>query len=92
MRYAERRDRNEPEIVSALERIGCLVWPLDSRGPADLLILRASRLHLIEVKDGDKSPSQRKLTKTQTATHKLWPVKVVASVRDVLALHRLGMI
>lgn len=38
---------------------------------------------LIEVKDGSKAPSKRKLTADQAEWHKRWPVAVVERVEDV---------
>lgn len=47
-RYAKKRDRNEPDIISALESAGAEVWVLDR--PVDLLIRFRSQWHLMEVK------------------------------------------
>lgn len=47
MRYAKARDANEPAIVAALERVGCLV----ERGTdIDLYVSRGGRGYLLEVK------------------------------------------
>ena len=62
-RYATRRDANEKEIIQALESIGCTVYRLDS--PVDLLVGYRARNILLEVKDGNKVRSERKLTKAQ---------------------------
>ena len=69
-----RRDENEPEIVQALEAIGCTVFRLDF--PCDLLVGYRARNFLIEVKDSGKSPSRRKLTETQVAFFKNWKGQV----------------
>lgn len=59
-RYGKRVDANQLDIVQALERIGCDVcevgWPLD------LLVGYRQRNWLLEVKDPDKPPSERRLT------------------------------
>jgi hypothetical protein len=46
--YAKARDANEPEIIAALEKIGCMVYCLDM--PLDLLVGYRGRNFLIEVK------------------------------------------
>ena len=63
MKYALRTDRNQGEIVKALEKAGCTVWIIGK--PVDLLVGVAGVNYLLEVKDGDKPPSGRKLTKAQ---------------------------
>lgn len=68
-RYAKRRDANEPEIVAALERIGCTVVRLDE---VDILAGRNGRNVLIECKDGNKPPSARKLTPNQVKLRDHW--------------------
>ena len=83
-RHATRRDANEKEIVSALESIGCTVYRLDA--PVDLLVGYRARNILIEVKDGSKMPSQRKLTQAQRDFFKDWKgqVRQVESVDEAI--------
>lgn len=69
-RYAKQRDENEPEIVAALESIGCTVQRLDQ--PVDLLVGRGANNVLMEVKNPAKIPSQRRLTKAQKTFFKTW--------------------
>lgn len=64
-RRSKRRDANEREIVQALRNAGAAVWHLD--GPADLLCGRAGRFTTLEVKDGAKPPSARRLTPDEVA-------------------------
>jgi hypothetical protein len=47
-------------------------------------------LWLLEVKDGAKPPSARKLTPEQEEWHRHWPVAVVTSVDE--ALRAVGLI
>lgn len=88
MRRAAKRDDNHADIVSALRRTGCLVLDLGAvgRGCPDLLIRRRvdGELILIEIKDGSKPPSERKLTPDQVKFHRDWPVRIVESVEDAL--------
>lgn len=66
-RWAVRRDANEPAIVEALRGIGCTVGYGDW---VDLIVGRTlpngeKRTYLLEVKDGDKPKSGRKLKPSQ---------------------------
>ena len=71
MRRAAKVDTNHREIVAALERCGCSVQSLAAVGAGvpDLLVgvaARAGRLTLLmEVKDGARPPSERRLTPDQ---------------------------
>lgn len=84
------RDANEPEIIAAFEAMRCNVWPLCAAEPADLLVLIPGAMHhrlrLIEIKDPDKSASERRLTETQRQTHAIWPVHIVETVDHVLSI------
>ena len=77
-------DANQPEIVAAFRQEGAGVLSLAAigGGVADLLV-SLQGLHLVEVKDGSKSPSERKLTPDQVEWHATWPVSVVESVGQV---------
>lgn len=55
MRYGARRDKNEPPIVEALRRVGCLVQLLDGRDIPDLLVGFRGVWWLLEVK-GEAGP------------------------------------
>lgn len=91
MRRAAKVDANQADIVYALRRCGCMVLPLHQMGQGvpDLLVLTRGLLIFVEVKDGDKSPSKRKLTAYQETWHRDWadaPVYVLESVEHVPAL------
>lgn len=90
MRRAAKVDDNQAEIVSAFRKLGCSVQPLHAvgNGVPDLLIgFRGVNL-LVEVKDGKKPPSKRKLTKDQEKWHSAWRGQsmIVCSIDDVLAV------
>jgi hypothetical protein len=88
MRRNAKVDDNQTSIVSALRKAGCSVLSLAAIGGGcpDLLVYRRSTglLYMLEVKDGDKYPSQRKLTPHQVKFHKDWPVHVVNNLDEAL--------
>ena len=89
MRRAAKIDDNHREIVRELERCFCDVLSLAAvgNGCPDLLVQRAGVLYLLEVKDGSKSPSRRRLTPLQQEFKAKWrgKVHVVKSVGEALA-------
>lgn len=93
MPYARRTDRNHREVIAALEAVGFTVVDLSAvgRGVPDLWVAKAGRQLWLEVKDGEKPPSERKLTRDQVAFHaKLAragvPVVVLTSLDQVAGL------
>ena len=78
MRRAAKVDRNQPEIVDALRDAGATVQTLAAvgKGCPDLLVGYEGVNYLIEVKDGQKAPSARKLTKDQVIWHGDWKGQV----------------
>ena len=92
MRYARRRDGNHLEIVHALESIGVGVYDAGSAGGGltDLVTFYRGKVDLIEIKDGKKPPSQRKLTPAQIKLHAMAQhhgvsIPVIESVDQALA-------
>lgn len=90
MRRAARTDANHAAVVGCLKACGCEVQSLAAVGDgvADLLVFHRStkRLLLVEVKDGKKIPSKRKLTADQVEWHSRWPVSVIERVEEVPGL------
>jgi len=91
VRRAARVDDNQAEIVAALRLAGCNVQSIAAigRGCPDIIVGINERVVLMEIKDGKKMPSERKLTKDEKAWHDLWAdqtragvVVVVESVAD----------
>ena len=87
MRQAAKIDDNQSQIVRALRKAGCNVMSLAAvgNGCPDLLAYRAGVLTMLEVKDGAKSPSRRKLTPHQERFHVDWPVQIVTNEIEALA-------
>ena len=95
MRRRGRVDANQREIVAALRQIGASVQSLADigKGCPDLLVGRAGRTFLLEVKDGSKVKSARALTPDEEAWIEGWrgaPVYVVESVEQALATVTFG--
>ena len=95
MRRAAKIDANHHEIVDALRRVGATVQSLAAVGCGvpDLLVGYCGRTYLLEVKDGSKPPSARKLTQDQIDWHAEWrggDVYVVTSVTE--ALNAIGVL
>ena len=84
MRRAARVDDNQRAIIAALRQMGCSVQDLSKVGGGcpDLLVGRGGCNWLLEVKDGEKPPSKRKLTPYQVDFHKYWSGQV-ATVHNV---------
>lgn len=88
MRRAAKIDTNQPEIVKAFRDIGARVQILSAvgKGCPDLLVGFRGCNVLVELKDGDKKPSEQKLTQDQITWHDSWAgqVCVANSISDAL--------
>ncbi len=80
---ARRTDANLTDIVAAYRRAGCIVDITNGRW--DLTVQYRGLTELVEVKDGAKSPSRRKLTRAEEKTHATMAVRIVQSLNDVMA-------
>ena len=59
MKRAARIDRNQPEIVKALRRVGATVLVLSQlKGAFDILVIYQGSVHIVEIKDGNKLPQK----------------------------------
>lgn len=69
-----RVDRNQREIVQTLRELGMSVLCLHAvgKGCPDLLVGFRGKNYLIEVKDGEKPESQRKLTPAEAVFLSKW--------------------
>lgn len=96
-RYARRVDGNHREIILMLQRCGAKVWDVSRLGggfPDLLVAIKDSphgewRLRLVEVKDGAKVPSKRRLTAPEARFADSVPdglYAVVSSTAEVLDL------
>jgi hypothetical protein len=88
MRRAAKVDANQAEIIAALRKIGASVQPLHAVGAGcpDLAVGWRGMTSLLEIKDGSKPPSARKLTPDQVKWHAEWRghVAVVETVEQAI--------
>jgi len=89
MRRAAKVDANQEQIVEALRAAGATVQTLAAvgKGVPDLLVGFQGKTVLLEVKDGRKPPSERRLTEDQLKWHGAWrggPLAVVDGVDAAL--------
>ena len=91
---AARIDANHEQVVSALRAAGASVQSLANvgNGVPDLLVGFQGKTLLMEVKDGRKTPSERRLTDDQIRWHGAWNGGPLAIVDGVdAALRMLGV-
>jgi Holliday junction resolvase len=74
MRRASRVDANQDQIVNVLRAYGATVQSLATvgNGCPDLLVGYQGKTLLMEIKDGNKMPSKKKLNDLQTNWHANW--------------------
>lgn len=89
MRRAAKVDANQAEIVKALRQMGCFVQSLAAVGDGcpDLLVGVAGVTLLMEIKDGKKPPSERKLRPDQQVWHSQWvggPLSIVTDLEGAV--------
>jgi hypothetical protein len=91
MRRAGRRDSNEQDIIKAMREAGAYVKQINDEGLFDLLVSYRGETLLVEVKDGSKPPSARRLTDAEAKFHNEWPgsdLFIINSVEEALSLLR----
>jgi hypothetical protein len=77
--HARRIDANQNEIVKTLRQIPGVSVAITSalgNGFPDLVVGFRGRNFLLEIKDGQKKPSQQQLTPEEAAWHLQWRGKV----------------
>ena len=88
MRRRAKVDDNQREITEALRLAGASVAPthMVGRGFPDFVVGYRAKNFLLEIKDGSKPMSQRKLTPDEQKFHDAWkgPIYTVMSIPDAL--------
>lgn len=73
MRTKARIDRNQPQIVNGLRRVGASVIHVHQlKNCFDILVGYRGRNYAFEIKDPDQVPSKRKLTKGEQEFFDTW--------------------
>ncbi len=84
----KRVDQNHVEIVKGLRAIGASVQSIASvgKGCPDLLVGMRGFNWILEVKDGSRPPSQRRLTDDEKKWHDSWrgDVRIVTCLDEAL--------
>jgi Holliday junction resolvase len=91
---AAKIDANHEQVVSALRAAGASVQSLAGvgKGVPDLLVGFQGKTLLMEIKDGRKTPSERRLSEDQARWHGAWNGGPLAIVDGVdAALRMLGV-
>jgi hypothetical protein len=87
---AKRVDANQKKIVQQLRKLGCSVsvTSMIGKGFPDFVIGMRGKNYLIELKDGSKPPSQRKLTPDEVKFHALWrgQIAVCNNINEIIKL------
>lgn len=86
-RRAARVDENQAQVVKAFRKLGCSVLIISQlKNCADLVCGKNGKNILVEVKDGRKPPSARKLTNGEQKFRDSWfgAAVTVESLDDVV--------
>lgn len=93
MRHRARRDSNHAQVRDALRKAGWRVTDTGhvGNGFPDLVAQKHDRVEFIEVKDGSKPPSARKLTEDEADLHAALKqagveVRIIESVEQAIRL------
>jgi hypothetical protein len=93
---AKRRDANHKDVGDLLRSLGWSVLDLADHGEGvpDYAVAKDGWAALLEVKDGDKPPSKRKLTEAEQRVKDNWqgPYIVATSPSEAVAELALAMI
>lgn len=92
MRRRAAVDANQAAIVAALRKVGVSVQLLHEvgKGCPDAVCGISGRCYMVEIKDGSKPPSARRLTPAQLEWHRNWrgSVHVLTDVDQAVAWAR----
>jgi len=93
VRRAARTDSNHTQIVSAFRKLGCSVLSLAAlgKGCGDILVAKHGQTCMVEIKDGSKPKSGRKLTPDEVKFHQSWQgaLFIVETLADVEHVYNL---
>jgi len=88
MRKFGKTDSNQTEIVCGLKKLGISVFSIASlgNGHPDIVVGHKGKNFLFEIKNGNKPPSQRKLTDMEIIYFETWggQVNIAMNLDEVL--------
>ena len=74
--YAKKKDNNHNEITAEFKRLGCGVKDVHSLPNfCDIIVCYQGETVMVEIKDGSKPPSARKLTSGELKFSDEWTAK-----------------
>ena len=88
-RRAAKVDSNQSEIVKTFRKLGWYVLIISQlKKCCDIIVSKGGRTIAVEIKDGEKSPSQRALTEGEVKFREEWQGEyaLIESIEDVEAL------
>ena len=91
--HRSRVDKNQADIVACFRKLGWYVKHVhDVKAMCDIMILKHGRVVAVEIKDGRKPPSKRKLSPGEEQFRDAWVINggewwLVETLDDVLKLH-----
>jgi hypothetical protein len=91
-RRAARVDDNQPAIVAAFRKLGWSVLIISQlKNCCDIIVAKGGVTIAVEIKDGDKPPSTRKLSKGEQDFKDNWMGRweLIESINDVIELDKL---
>lgn len=93
MKYAAKIDANQTEIVKALRKAGATVFITSTvaKGFPDLVVGYNGINYLVEVKNGNKAPSEQKLKPHQIELHANWKGQICVVNSVDTALKAIGL-
>ena len=89
-RRAAKVDDNQSEIVTLFRKLGWTVLIISQlKNCADIIVSKNGRTVTVEIKDGNKSPSQRKLSEGEVKFRDNWQGEyaLIICVDDVMELN-----
>ena len=88
--YAKRKDDNQTEVVKEFEKLGYHVWlTFRLTNCVDIVISKDKFTAAVEIKDGEKPPSKRKLTEGEIKFRAAFKGRyyLCESIEDVHEIH-----
>jgi len=89
---AARIDRNQPEIVKLFRKLGWYVLIISQlKNCCDIIVSKNGRTIAVEIKDGEKTPSQQKLSTGELKFKDEWQGEymLINCIDDVLSIKEL---